>query len=399
MRSFFTLAVALTFGSLGVLGTPEAQAFSQYSPVTPIGHEYLVVSPARDRSLAMYAELNPSRAQVTGSSANCGVGCTDYGTKSFAVWSAIIGQRWVDTMGFGMKPGTETRCFDAVAQSNDGIMYDHFLRMRNDFNGCGANDGRTRSIKGSVARFRQYFKDAALADDSVIRSRDGGFTTAHYKVMRAYFLFGRAVHLFQDSFSTEHAVRSATGEILDIKSYFCMAGVPLHKHSYTARAMGEDSYAQNGDVIWKSSVGNTDDNLKPHAEMARRAMVDLWGAFMRAHKSHGRIDPELEFLTRKWFSFREGLGSDPATLPTPAALAACTFPTAAKIAFDVQACLKWTGRNPTSSIVTPFDWSVTGFTDTVYDSDLPKYPGKDTDTGGARPPAGPVPPSCPASRR
>ncbi len=96
-----------------------------------------------------------------------------------------------------------------------------------------------------------------------------------------YFLFGRAVHLFQDAFSSEHIVRIPEDNyerIREVKSYLCTAGCEQHSHS-------QDAVIDftSGDVIWKvgtrSKVGWENyktSNMKPDPLVALEATKDLW---------------------------------------------------------------------------------------------------------------------------
>ncbi len=428
----FTIFAAT--GALGSEGT--AHAFSQYSPVTPLGHEFLVVNPTLVTRVKggfksggdgppVFPELNPKEQEITDHDAQCGRLCNGYGTYSHAVWSTVIGQRWADTMGFTKNLVTANRCFDAVAQNGDGIMPDHFLRKRGDFNGCGSANGRVNAIERSIMRFRQLFTEAAKFNDGPMQVRDGGFTSAHYTVLAPYFLFGRAVHLFQDSFSPEHSIRSLpSGDIRDIKSYFCTPDVPLHRHaensflvtrgrdagkaitsevaSATAFARGASQktpeygtgYELHGDVIWKGvTVSHAYDSLKPYAKLAHDAMVDLWRAFMLAHKNHATIEAELQKIVDRWFKYDTDVThrSPGEQLPTPAEFAKCSFPTAAMVENDAAECvdLAWRGRRedrarvrPTGyPLEPPYDFTVSGPTDTIYDSDFREFRGVSEDNG------------------
>jgi hypothetical protein len=202
-----------------------------------------------------------------------------------AIYDAVVGQRWVDIGGFNvtnsMLPGNRN-CHDAVTQEPAEVQYDHFMRRYDDREAAGG----VVAAKASQERFVQYFVNAAMAPPTVMRAWDGGGYSALTDVDRNYFLFGRAAHLFEDSFSSEHTVRIPADNherVRQVKSYLCAAGSEQHTHS-----MAEVLKYTSGDVIWNPgtqlSVGwpaYKPSNMKVHALVAMEATKDLWAAFIR----------------------------------------------------------------------------------------------------------------------
>ncbi len=340
---------------LGQLAAPRsAQAFSQSSPITPLGHEWITVASA----LELLNAPKPTVAQLTkdqGKTILSAMGdwmkahlkvwdrmsktkaleqepmrkafltaykdkltvshTTDnwprdgrggYSARYYNVWSAVMGQRWVDLGGFNVV--RSSKCWDAITQMGDAQQPDHFLRRRADIGPKGA----VSAIEQARSNFKKYFIEAVLADPQdkeIITFRDGGADVKAYTARKAYFLFGRAAHLFQDSFSTEHGDRDeATGykTITDIKSYVCTSGSVGHTHD-------KPLSGHHGDVIWfhdLASMGHdySDKNVKPYALAAILAMEDLWVAFMYARyggnsdtlKAANRF---ADVMTKKWMSY------------------------------------------------------------------------------------------------
>lgn len=204
-----------------------------------------------------------------------------YLSRYKAVYDAIVGQRWVDLGGYNA--ATSKDCWDAVAQEAVDVQFDHFMRRWNDFDGQGG----VVSAHDARQRFVDYFVAAATAPPTQIAVYDGGVAlSTSVTVDRNYFLFGRAVHLFQDSFSSEHTVRIPEDNhvrVRQVKSYMCAAGSEQHTHS-TRRILDYTS----GDVVWipgtQIDVGwraYKPSSMKPTALVATEASKDLWAAFIR----------------------------------------------------------------------------------------------------------------------
>ena len=227
------------------------------------------------------------------------------------VFDAILGERWVDLGGTNVAKGhlDQFNCFDAVAQEPPDVQYDHFMRRYDDRNG----DGGVNAAQQSRQRFVRYFVAAAMAPRAQMRTWDGGAYSTSYTVDRNYYLMGRAAHLLQDSFSTEHTVRdpgSNLERLLQVKSYLCAAGSEQHTHDNRQLL----TYA-SGDVIWRPGTqlqggwsGYKPSNMKVPALVALEASKDLWAAFIRTMgtpygQREAKATEEAEAIARNWMSF------------------------------------------------------------------------------------------------
>jgi hypothetical protein len=347
--------LGLTALVIGQLASPRAaQAFSQSSPATPMGHEFITIASAFE----LLAEPPMTKATVQ---AHKGVSwlkasekylaglfthademekfsvyyrpslhaqLTDahrallkavkpddvwpkgldgsFGARYYNVWSAVMGQRWVDLGGFNVL--RNTKCWDTITQMPDMLQPDHFLRRRND----SGPQGAINAIEAAKANFRKYFIEAALADPQdkeLITFRDGGAEVSrNLKARKAWFMFGRAAHLFQDSFSTEHGVRDPTTHyqtITDIKSYVCTLNSPGHTHN-------KPTSGDHGDVVWRHDLAALDynisfKNLKPYAVGAVLAMEQLWISFLYVRNTPQdkkmMAERMADDLIKKWFGY------------------------------------------------------------------------------------------------
>jgi hypothetical protein len=240
--------------------------------------------------------------------------CARYAARYKPIYDAIVGERWVDIAGYnvisGKVPGIAKDCWDAVAQEPVEVQYDHFMRRYDDSNGVGGADAAYRS----QIRFIKYFTAAAMAPASIMSVYDGGaLGSTAVEVDRNYFLFGRAVHLFEDSFSSEHTVRSWVDnytKVRQVKSYLCAKGSEQHTHA-TPTPLDYSS----GDVVWsqKESLdpswsGYKASNMKIPALVATEATKDLWAAFIRtmgtplAQREAAAV-AEATTLVNNWLSF------------------------------------------------------------------------------------------------
>lgn len=225
------------------------------------------------------------------------------------VYDAIVGERWVDIAGFNVTnssiPGN-INCFDAVAQEPVEVQFDHYMRRYNDVGGAGANE----AIVGSQQRFMDYFIAAATAPQMSMQVWDGGGYSVLTTVDRNYFLFGRAIHLFEDSFSSEHSVRIPDDnfvKVRQIKSYLCAKGSEQHNHSNLAMF----DYS-SGDVVWipgtrpeQGWASYKPSNMKTVALVAEEATKDLWAAFIRtmatpANEREAKARQEALTLVENW---------------------------------------------------------------------------------------------------
>jgi hypothetical protein len=210
-----------------VSGFTQSGAASFFGSVIPMGHEWItrmagmellggdsVIKPDPNdprkhwtKGLAKDTDLHGAQNEVKRIKDHK-IKDSRYESTYDAVFAAIIGERWVDIGGFNVAKSQfgHHNCFDNVAQEPVDVQYDHFMRRYDDRGGSGGVDAALRSRE----RFTQYFVTAATAPHGVITVWDGGGTSALVTVDRNYFLFGRAVHLFEDSFSSEHTVRLDT---------------------------------------------------------------------------------------------------------------------------------------------------------------------------------------------
>jgi hypothetical protein len=305
------LAAAAAAAAALVVRTPSATGFTQegisfgFGSLIPVGHEWLTRLAAlellgKDPVLPPDPK-DPRKSWTYGKAKNLDVSSpgaraeiqrilgkpTDENTFASAytpVLDAILGERWVDIAGFNITNSMlgQHNCFDAVAQEPVDIQYDHFMRRYDD----GDVEGGMRAVALSRERFRKHFVAAATAPPGIITAWNGGGSAAKVITDRNYFLFGRAVHLFEDSFSSEHTVRGSDKnfeQVVAVKSYLCASGSEQHSHSnldvldYTS-----------GDVIWlpgtrlQPGFANYKPSaMKVQALVATEATKDLWAAFIR----------------------------------------------------------------------------------------------------------------------
>lgn len=224
------------------------------------------------------------------------------------VYDAIIGERWVDLGGFNVTKSMLGKydAFDAVAQQPADVQYDHYMRRFDD----SGPEGGMHAAARSNTRFVEYFVNAAMADPGSMRVYDGGIDSTRVEVDRNYFLFGRAVHLFQDSFSSEHTVRDPSNNyetVVQVKSYLCALGSEQHSHSKK-----DIVDYHSGDVIWNPGTqfdvrwsAYIPANMKTHALVATEASKDLWAAFIRTmgvsrDRRRAKAEAEASDLVNNW---------------------------------------------------------------------------------------------------
>lgn len=227
------------------------------------------------------------------------------------IFDAIVGQRWVDIAGMNVMRAkwTKHNCWDAIAQEDVRVQYDHFMR-RYDEHGA---ESAVQAAERSVERFITYFVAAATARSMPVKVWDGGGHAKQEYVDKNFFLFGRAVHLFQDAFSPEHTVRLADDgfrRIRQVKSYLCSRGAEQHEHS-TLKVV---NYA-SGDVIWKPGTrrklgwrNRKPEYMKLISLVATEATKDLWMAFLRAlnqpeERRAAAAREEAEGIVERWLSY------------------------------------------------------------------------------------------------
>jgi hypothetical protein len=317
-----------------VSGFTQSGVATFFGDLIPMGHEWItrmaalellggdpVIKPDPDDPRKHWTKGLPKDPNISGARTEVDrikgdkVQDARYQSTYEAVFAAIIGERWVDIGGFnvtksmfGHKLGAPD-CFDDVAQEPAAVQYDHFMRRYDDREGTGGVDSADRSRQ----RFIDYFVTAATAPHGVITVWDGGTYSALVTVDRNYFLFGRAVHLFEDSFSSEHTVRIDSDNyerVRQVKSYLCAAGSEQHSHSQKAVL----DYS-SGDVVWK--VGTRFEpgwksykasNMKTVALVGTDGTIDLWAAFIRTMNKDDkdRADAarkEAKDLVDHWLGF------------------------------------------------------------------------------------------------
>jgi hypothetical protein len=233
-----------------------------------------------------------------------------YASRYKAVHDVIIGQRWVDLAGYNAL--TSKECWDSVAQEASEVQYDHFMRRWND----AEAQGGVTTANSSRERFVNYFVAAAMAPPTVMTVYDGGALGSEaVDVDRNYFLLGRATHMFQDSFSTEHTVRIDADNyvrVRQVKSFMCATETEQHSQDKMAVVL-----FKSGDVVWKEGtrfqagwVGYKASNMKTVALVATEATKDLWAAFIRTMgvpmgDRERAARSEAMTLVNNWMSFQE----------------------------------------------------------------------------------------------
>jgi hypothetical protein len=341
--------VAVCMTVLTALPLPRARAFTQSGAGTgldkgnlfPMGHEWITrlaafeVLPGGDPVIP--ADPNDPRKKWTGTAGkakNVDVSSPEakaeierikqtrvqdarYESVYGAIFDAIIGQRWVDVAGYNVVNSKISavfgnyNCFDLVAQEPAELQYDHFMRRYDDAGGAGG----VHAAEQSRQRFIKYFVAAAMAPPGRMLVWDGGGYSTLTEVDRNYFLFGRAVHLFEDSFSSEHTVRLEDDRyetIHQVKSYLCATASEQHTHKVPSTID-----FSSGDVIWLKGTnfdsgikGYLTSSMKTNTLVATEGMRDVWAAFIRtmgtpAPRRAAVAQREAEQLAANW------LKSDP----------------------------------------------------------------------------------------
>lgn len=319
-----------------LIGPVSVNAYTQFGGggLMPMGHEWLTRSAALELlnqehiisadpndprkkwtdGLAKNIDISEAQTEVERIQAKANYNSL-YQPKYDDVFSAIIGERWVDMAGFNvtnsMIDQVGVNCFEAIPQEDQELQQDHFMRRYDDIGGQGGVNAALRAQK----RFISHFVNAALADKKRINVWDGGGYAKKAEVDHNYFLFGRAVHLFQDSFSSEHTVRLAEDNyktVRQVKAYLCSEGAEQHTHSKSRIInfksgdviWNENSFTQSGWHSYKAS------NINDLSLVALEATKDLWAAFIRTmavneaqRKKYAR--KEAQTLVDNWLSFDE----------------------------------------------------------------------------------------------
>lgn len=236
----------------------------------------------------------------------------NYVAKYQAVYDAIMGERWVDIGGVNYPKAAgfdKHNCLDLVTQEPTEVQYDHFMRRWNDTDALG---GKT-AADGSVNAFIKYFKAAATAADGTMVVWDGGGYAEQRTVDRHYFLFGRALHLLEDSFSPDHTVRvkdDGYRRVRQVKSYLCAMGSEQHAHEKPNDWTFGEKFWLTGDVIWRTTTGGySPSNMREEALAATEATKDAWAAFIRtmakpAGEARRRAaEAEAKAIAKRWLSY------------------------------------------------------------------------------------------------
>lgn len=323
-------------GTLLLLGivSQQVQAFTQIGAggAIPMGHEWLtrtsvlellnadhIIAPdpqdpraSWQNGLAKNLDLSNAQNEVARIQ-SIPRSNSKYEPRYDDVFAAILGERWVDTAGFNVAKSMAGKidCFNAVAQEPADVQQDHFMRRYDDVGGQGGVDAARRSQQ----RFIRHFVNAAMAEKKSIKIWDGGTYSEQEKIDHNYFLFGRAVHLFQDSFSPEHTVRLPEDnyeKIRQVKAYLCSEGAEQHTH-----ASQDALNFSSGDVIWEENTRLDAgwstykvSSMKPVALVAMEASKDLWAAFIRTmavprDQREAVALQEAQTLVDNWLSFDE----------------------------------------------------------------------------------------------
>lgn len=235
-----------------------------------------------------------------------------YDARYQPVLDAILGQRWVDIGGFNVAKAQAAtiNCFDNVPQLPDDIQRDHFMRQRADGGGAGA----VAAMDDGVRRFVDYFTAAAMAEDGRIKAWDGGGYSVKIEADRHFFLLGRAIHIFQDSFSSDHTVRDLQDgykSLRGIKTYLCSLHSDQHSRTkpFGLKAIDPKFYPAIGDVIWLSGRNDwTPTNVKLNALASVEGMKDVWAAFLRVmalprEQREAAARSEAQRVAVTWLSF------------------------------------------------------------------------------------------------
>ncbi len=320
--------------TISLAGTTSVSAFTQIggAGALPMGHEWLTrtsvlevldaehIIPADpedpragwDKGLAKNLDLSSAQnevARLTSIENNN----PRFEPRYDDVYAAIMGERWVDMAGFNVTKSSTGKynCFDAVAQEPADLQQDHYMRRYDDI---GA-EGGVIAARRAQNRFVMHFVNAAMAEKKSINAWDGGAYSSKKKLDQNYFLFGRAVHLFQDSFSPEHTVRLAKDnyeKVYQVKAYLCSEGAEQHTHD-TMAALNFTS----GDVIWKPNTRLESgwasykvSSMKDVGLVAMEASKDLWAAFIRTmavprDQREAVARAEAETLVKNWLDFDE----------------------------------------------------------------------------------------------
>lgn len=137
-----------------------------------------------------------------------------YGSPTWAIWSAVQGQRFVDLGGWEIT-FRDFDCWDSVTQKPADTQPFHFLRKAGQAGGQGALD----AIQESIAMFEKVFLEAVYAPDTELQFQDGGLAKVSFTAWRPTFILGRALHLLQGKLCSGTLVRQRT--LSNPNAFFC----------------------------------------------------------------------------------------------------------------------------------------------------------------------------------
>jgi hypothetical protein len=260
------------------------------------------------------AEVNRIRAQIIPKGSDL-----PFAATYKPVLDAILGERWVDIGGVNLGEARlfdTIDCLDAVTQEPPDVQYDHFMRKPSDLDG----EGGVRAANESTQRFIRYFVAAAMAPDGTLNAWDGGGWSVLNAVDGHYFLFGRALHLFEDSFSPDHTVRvdeDKYRKVRQVKAYLCASGSEQHAHASPIH--NPSQFYGSGDVIWRSMSGKAGaedwsayvpSNMRDYALAATEGTKDAWAAFIRTMAQPRTMREafarkEAQKVAARWMAFDE----------------------------------------------------------------------------------------------
>jgi hypothetical protein len=341
-----------------VLAASSAWGFTQKSPITPIGHEKLIVLAAGSAG-GSFAE--PSVNQIDSPTAGCRW-CDRYDTANWKTWSAVMGNRWADIGGYDVPREMalanlrhwSTDCFDAVVQDSNAVQFQHSLRQRCDFGMAGF----TKTLAGTSALIHDRFVLAVRSAEGAMWFRDGGTLMVPYKADRPYFLLGLAIHALQDTFSEEHTERTADwSRIRNFKTWVAsQAPTPIRhaREGLSADSFKFDSFPkQTPNALHGDNILTPYPNfaLKPSATQAIAATGDLIHAFEAARRSPGTTETVWAQFQAKWLQ-----GAPDPSLGTETLDASCTSDPKGTEQVRLQ-CLQLSGTQPDfGGIYPPFCW-------------------------------------------
>jgi hypothetical protein len=248
------LALAIAAG-----GATAAHAFTQDIGGGWYGHERIMIEAAKMKLAGTQA--------AGGGPVPVSWPRDKYGAPGLNAYSAVLGERFTDLGGWNVD---HTDKIDPVMQNSEIAQAWHFLRRKCDVGGAGLRAAYDRAMEWLK---RVFGLAAGVPPGQRMDVIDSGVDYSSSSVDKRYFLFGIVAHGVQDSFSTEHTIRSPDFmRILDIKSYVGTKYAWPHRHD---KPLGPG----HGDFIYMVSGGGV---LKTSAWTAALATAALFRAFESA---------------------------------------------------------------------------------------------------------------------